>query len=124
MAVVPDVVTSPVRLPPVTVPELEKVVRFPAAGVPDGFTAPSTQSFNALKLPITTVASATWPLVIELGTVHAATARPASPKALTISANASARMRSARPCLKRIVALAASVRRLRWSQVSRTMTLI
>jgi hypothetical protein len=57
--VVPDVVTSPVRLPLVTVPGLEKTERLPATGVPDGETAELTQLFKALKLPITAVASAT-----------------------------------------------------------------
>jgi hypothetical protein len=37
---------------------LEKTGRFPAVGVPEGDTDEFTQSFNALKLPITAVASA------------------------------------------------------------------
>jgi hypothetical protein len=64
-------------LPVVIVFGLEKTERFPdSATVPVAEIELLTQLLSALKLPMTAVASATCPLLIVFGTVHAAWACP------------------------------------------------
>src|SRR5690349_10452353 len=97
----PAVVQSPERLPEVIVFEPEKTGRLPAAGLPDGAIAESTQPFRALKLLMTAVASATWPLLIEFGTVHAALAGPVGTTAPSATVKARIRSRAPKRCLSK-----------------------
>jgi len=70
VAVPPDVVTSPVRLPPVIDPAPENTGIAPVVGAPVVVTACCAQVATALILSITLEASATCPLVMAFGTVQ------------------------------------------------------